>query len=67
MEFLTPYIKPREIRINIKNIKNEFDGKAKPYQDSILHTESSTASNKLPNDECGGNTNKSKLLIKTKI
>lgn len=58
MEFLTPYIKPREIRIKLaaSNIKNEFDIKPKMYDDSLLDAETSTASNKLSTDDSAGNT-----------
>lgn len=50
MEFLTPFIKPREIRIKLSGstIRNEYDDKSKVYHDSLqLHNDSSVSGNKL--------------------
>lgn len=57
MEFLTPFIKPREIRIKLaaSNIKNEYDDKSKSFHDTLLHTDTSAANNKLSPEECAGN------------
>lgn len=60
MEFLTPFIKPREIRIKLagSTIKNEYDDKSKPYHESLIHSDTSAASNKLTPEECAGNRTK---------
>lgn len=68
MEFLTPFIKPREIRIKPpgSNIKHEYDDKSKSYHESLLHTDASTASQKLVSEECAGNRDEMLLPVKLK-
>ncbi|XP_037025418.1 transcription factor Adf-1 [Bradysia coprophila] len=59
MEFLTPFIKPREIRIKLagSNIKNEYDDRSKSYQNTSLHTDTTVTGNKLVSEESAASAN----------
>lgn len=64
MEFLTSYIKPREIRMKLSaaDNKNEFLVTPKPYHESLLDTDTAATSNKLANEDISpGNTKKREM------
>ncbi|KAJ6648578.1 Transcription factor Adf-1 [Pseudolycoriella hygida] len=56
MEFLTPFIKPREIRIKLSNstVKTEIDEKSR-YDESLLSE--AAANSKSLSDDCAASTN----------